>query len=187
VTSRRLRQLRRLKSEAKTTPYAACSHDRPRPIRRRRCYRKYRSSGYLLRLPCKYGQQSKRQQTEKLSHAEGQTKATRSHWCRAMDSGEPLQRVYRVCPPKTEQFSVRPTCASQPRMLCASRYFAGRTMQHTQEAYLCSQMLRIACDLERLCTEPKEQVVNHPLILQSKWRQFVRQSEDDMDKPTRLD
>jgi hypothetical protein len=56
------------------------------------------------------------------------------------------------------------------------------TMQHTEEAYFCAQMLRIACDLQqRLCAEPKEQIVNHPLVLQSEWCQFMRQSEDDMD------
>jgi hypothetical protein len=43
-------------------------------------------------------------------------------------------------------------------------------------------MLRTARDLkQRLCAEPKEQVVNYPLILQSEWRQFMRQNEDNMD------
>jgi hypothetical protein len=55
-------------------------------------------------------------------------------------------------------------------------------MQHAEKADLCPQMLGITCNLEeRLCAEPKEQVVNDSLILQGEWCEFMRQSEDNMD------
>jgi hypothetical protein len=41
-------------------------------------------------------------------------------------------------------------------------------MQHTEEANVCPQMPWVACNLEQcLSTDPKKQIVDYPLVLQS--------------------
>ena len=55
------------------------------------------------------------------------------------------------------------------------------SMQHAEEADIGSQEFRVARDLEQcLGTGVEQQVVNHSLVLEGQWGQFVGQSEDDM-------
>jgi len=55
-------------------------------------------------------------------------------------------------------------------------------MEHAEEANLGSEMPRIASDFKQgLSARVKEQVVDEPLVLQRKRRQFPRQSEHGMD------
>ena len=55
-------------------------------------------------------------------------------------------------------------------------------MEHAEEADLGTQVTRIAGDLqEGLRAGAKQQVVDHPLVLQCQRSQFLREREDDMD------
>jgi hypothetical protein len=55
------------------------------------------------------------------------------------------------------------------------------SMEHAKESDLCSQMLRIAGELQQCGgTGSEEQIVKQSLVLQSESREFVWQSEDDM-------
>ena len=43
-------------------------------------------------------------------------------------------------------------------------------VQDSQKADLSAEVFRIRCDGEqRLCSSPKEEIVNYPLILQGEW------------------
>jgi len=56
------------------------------------------------------------------------------------------------------------------------------SMEHTEEADVGSQVLRIASHFEhRRCAGAKEQIVQQPLVLQCKGGKFVRQSKDDVE------
>ena len=55
-------------------------------------------------------------------------------------------------------------------------------MEHAEESYVGSQVLRIASQLEHgRGAGVVEQVVEQPLVLEDKGGQFVRQSEDDVE------
>ncbi len=55
-------------------------------------------------------------------------------------------------------------------------------MEHAKKPDLCSQMLRVAGKFEqRRCAGSEEQIVKQSLVLQNESREFVRQSEDDVE------
>jgi hypothetical protein len=53
------------------------------------------------------------------------------------------------------------------------------SVQHTQEADLGSEVLRIGCDLQERCgAGAQQEVIYNLFVLQSQRRQFVRNRED---------
>ena len=55
-------------------------------------------------------------------------------------------------------------------------------VQNAEQSHLGTEVLRVASDFEqRGGAGTKEQIVEHPLVLQHQKGQFMRQSEDDME------
>ncbi len=60
-------------------------------------------------------------------------------------------------------------------------HFLVPCVEHAEEADLRAQMFGVACDFEqRFRTEPKQQVVDEPLVLQCERSQAAGQREDDV-------
>src|SRR6266853_6378959 len=54
-------------------------------------------------------------------------------------------------------------------------------MQDAEESDLSAEMLGVSGDLDqRLGADAEQQTIHHFLVLQGQWRQFVRESENDM-------